>query len=52
MYMYVYIYTYTHKHILGWPKYFFRFFHNIIQKGPNKIFGPPNISMQAKISLY
>ena len=28
--------------ILGWPKGLFGFFHNILQKNPNELFGQPN----------
>ena len=28
-------------YVLGWPKISFRFFHNILQKNPNELFGQP-----------
>ena len=31
--------------ILGWPKSSFRFFHKMLQKNRNELFGQPNISL-------
>ena len=30
-------------HVLGWPKSSFGFFHKMVQKNLNKLFGQPNI---------
>ena len=30
------------RHILDWPKDLLRFFHNILQKNPNKLLGQPS----------
>ena len=35
------IYIYTDTHILGWPKRSFQFFHKMVQKNSNKLFGQP-----------
>ena len=31
------------RHVLGWRKSSFGFFHKMVQKNPNKLFGQPNI---------
>ena len=37
--------------VLGWSKSSFRFFHNILWKNPNKLFGQPNTITEMK-TLY
>ena len=38
-----FLYFKTFTKLLGWPKSSFGFFHNILQKNPNELFGQPNI---------
>ena len=46
------LYTiYAYIHVLSWPKSSFRFFHTILQKNPNELFGQHNILSDAR-SLY
>ena len=46
------LYTiYACIHVLSWTKSSFRFFHTILQKNPNELFGQHNILSDAR-SLY
>ena len=37
------------KHVLGWPKSSFRFFHKMLQKNPNESFGQPNKTLHLAV---
>ena len=42
----------TFLSILVWPKSSFRFFHNILQKNPNELFGQPNIKKRTLTTYF